>query len=53
MSYSEELEGLREALELPTVGRLRQAGDLDRLRHLVKEYVDESEQIYSELFGPL
>ena len=53
MSCSGELASLRKALELPTVGRLREAGDLDRLRQLVEQYVDESREIYVEVFGPI
>ena len=52
MSYSDELAGLREALELPTVGRLRDTGDLDRLRQLVEQYQPEAQQMYGEIHDP-
>jgi hypothetical protein len=36
VSYASELAGLRQALELPTVGELRRSGDLDRLHQLIE-----------------
>ena len=53
MSVEGKMAELRKVLELPTVGRLRGAGDLAELRRLIEQYEAEARKTYAEIHGPI
>lgn len=49
MSIEGELAGLLNALNKPTVGNMRRAGDLAELRRLIEKYPNEARWILDEV----